>query len=383
LESLNDWTVSLKNGRLTRIVTIDFARAFDTICYSKLLFKLNLYGFRGNLLKIIESFLRNRTQCVSINGITSASRNIKSGVPQGSVLGPLLFIIFINDLPNIFPPQVTTKFFADDAKLYTEIKSNDDIVQLQHCLDLLSEWARDWQLEISIPKCFIFDVSHSKNACQYDPINIDGLDLECVSELKDLGVILDAHLKFSPHITQMVASAKQRLFLMFRAFNSREINPMLCAFKSYILPLVNYCSTVWSPSLFGDICAVESVQRLFTRKLVGMKDLSYISRLAALNLPTLELRRMRADLTMCFKIINGHVAGIPENFGLTLSGAGTRRGHPKKLFVHHSRIDARKNFFGSRVAGQWNSLPLSLVNSESVHSFKKNLINWDDLNVFF
>ena len=89
---------------------------------------------------------------------------------------------------------------------------------------------------------------------------------------------------------------------------------MLCAFKSYILPLVSYCSTVWSPSLFGDICAIESVQRLFTRKLTVMKDLPYISRLAALDLPTLELRRMLAVLTICFKILNGHVAGTPENF---------------------------------------------------------------------
>jgi len=248
-------------------------------------------------------------------------------------------------------------------------------------LNLLSEWARDWQLEISIPKCFTFDVSNSKTICHYESVNIDGLDLECVSELKDLGVILDARLKFSPHITQMVARAKQRLFLLFRAFNTREIEPLLCAFKSYILPLVNYCSTVWSPSIFGDICSIESVQRLFTRKLVGMKELPYRARLAATDLPTLELRRMRADLIMCFKIINGHVAGIPENFGLTLSGVGTR-GHPKKLFVHHSRIDARKNFFGSRVVAPWNSLPLNLVNSESVHSFKKGLLIWEGLNVF-
>ena len=246
---------------------------------------------------------------------------------------------------------------------------------------MLSGWARDWQLEISIPKCFIFDVSHSLNTLDFEAINIDGLDLECVSELKDLGVILDTRLKFSPHISQMVARAKQRLSLLFRSFQSREIVPMLCAFKSYILPLVSYCSTVWSPSLFGDICAIESVQRLFTRKLTDMKDLPYISRLAALNLPTLELRRMRADLTMCFKILNGHVAGTPENFRLTLTGAGMR-GHPKKLFVRHSRIDARKNFFGSRVVLPWNSLPRSIVNSESVHSFKKGLLNWEGLNKF-
>ena len=262
LESLNDWTISLKNGYLTRVVTIDFAKAFDTICYSKLLFKLNLYGIRGNLLRIIESFLSNRSQCVCVNGVKSDSRSITNGVPQGSVLGPLLFIIFVNDLPNIFPPEVTTKFFADDAKLYTEITSNDDIVELQRCLDLLSEWARDWQLEISIPKCFVMDIGNKQNTSDYNSININGLDLECVAELKDLGVTLDTHIKFAPHITQIVARAKQRLFLLFRAFTTRETAPLLLAFKSYILPLLSYCSTVWSPGLFGDICIIESVQRL-------------------------------------------------------------------------------------------------------------------------
>ena len=116
-------------------------------------------------------------------------------------------------------------------------------------------------------------------------------------------------------MSQIVAKAKQRLFLLFRAFHTRESAPLLIAYKSYILPIISYCSSVWSPSQLGDVYAIESVQRLFTRRLLGLEKLSYDARLKILQIPSLELRRLRADLLMCFKIVNGYIAGPPENYG--------------------------------------------------------------------
>ena len=237
---------------------------------------------------------------------------MNSGVPQGSVLGPLLFIIFINDMSNIFPPHIKPKLFADDAKLYTDIKTNDDVEDLQNCIDLLSQWANDWQLQISIPKCSTFDIPipNSKKIV-YKYISIDGNILTTVNEVKDLGILLDSRLTFSPHISQMVAKAKQRLFLIFRVFRTRELAPLILAYKSYILPLLSYCSSVWSQYLYilGDIIAIESVQRLFTRKLPNLKNVPYNERLKMLCLPSLELRRLRADLLLCYKILNGLMSG--------------------------------------------------------------------------
>ena len=157
LQSLNDWTVSLKNGLQTRVVNIDFSKAFDSICHSKLLLKLGKYGFDGKLLSILQAFLYDRSQRVRISNSVSGSAKITSGVPQGSVLGPLLFIIFINDLADIFTDNITSKFFADDAKLYTVIRSNIELDTLQSSTDLLCKWASDWQLTLSIPKCNFID----------------------------------------------------------------------------------------------------------------------------------------------------------------------------------------------------------------------------------
>ena len=210
LESLNDWTINLKNGHQTRVVSIDFARAFDSVCHKKLLLKLKNYGIGNPVLKIIESYLLNRSQCVVIENEISDPVELTSGVPQGGVLGLLLFVVYINDLSEILTPGVILKLFADDAKLYTEIKTGDNVDELQICIDNLSCWAKTWQLSISISKCALIDIGY-KNEHFYEN-KIDGDALQSVDEFKDLGVVIDNKLTFSSHITQMVAKAEQRLF---------------------------------------------------------------------------------------------------------------------------------------------------------------------------
>jgi hypothetical protein len=152
LESLNDWSINVRNGYYTRVALIDFAKAFDSVCHTKLLYKLSVLGINGPLLNVIKSFLSERSQRVKIQGAVSLPVKLISGVPQGSVLGPVLFVIYINDLQDIFPKTIASKYFADDAKLYTEIRCGDDIDNLQFSLDKLSAWAETWQLSISIKK---------------------------------------------------------------------------------------------------------------------------------------------------------------------------------------------------------------------------------------
>jgi len=193
-----------------------------------------------------------------------------------------------------------------------------------------------------------------------------------LNESKDLGVIFDNKLQFSPHISQLVVRAKQRLFLLLRSFRTRQQGPLLLGYKSYILPLINYCSPVWSPYLIGDIEAIESVQQLFTKVIIGFENLPYCQRLKRVDLPSLKLRRLRSDLILCFKIVHGLIAGKLLNYGLKLT-LKPRRGHSKKLYVDHSRVEARRNFFGNRVVGPWNSLTETAVNTHSIISFKRIL----------
>ena len=375
MEALNDWTNSLKHGYGTRIVFIDLKRAFDSVSTNKLLFKLSKTGIGGTLLLILNSFLLNRTQCVIVNDVISVTKYLTSGVPQGSVLGPLLFIFYLNDICSCLSGNTTLNCFADDAKLYKEIRSVADIDLLQSDLTNLSRWASDWQLEISVKKCEILDV---KPFDELDCNTINDIIIETCLNKTDLGIGIDKNLNFSTHIHSIVSRARQRVNLIFRAFKTRNIAYLLRGFNAYVLPIVSYCSSVWSPHKIKDILLLESVLRLFTRRLPGFENLPYGNRLTKLNIQTLERRRLYADLILCFKLVSGACDRPLENYGLQkTSDQRSTRGHDLKLTFSHCRTDSRLYYFGPRVAKIWNCLPYNTVHSQSVNIFKNEIHKFD------
>lgn len=183
----------------TDVVYIDFSKAFDSIVFSKLLHKLQWYGISGNLLRWISQFLHGRTQSVVLDGSVSSICNVTSGVPQGSVLGPLLFLIFINDICSICENDVSMKLFADDAKLYTEIRLNDN--SLQRSLNRLSVWCSDWQPTINISKCCGLSL-HKHTVSSSVEVNycINGTSINKAEIIVDLGITITNSLDFKTHV---------------------------------------------------------------------------------------------------------------------------------------------------------------------------------------
>ena len=219
LESLNSWTISLANHKSITIAYVDFQRAFDSISHTKLLHKLTSYGISGNLYLWIEAFLHNRTQAVRVGTSISTTYTIISGVPLGSVLGPLLFNLFINDLADLFDPNTcTTKLFADDLKLFTEITDHNSASHFQSNFDSLYAWSIRWQIGISNSKSFILDLGIS----QHQPFSIGSSFLTSSIFVKDLGIIIDPQLKFNSHIFENVKRANQRAELIHRSFLSKK-----------------------------------------------------------------------------------------------------------------------------------------------------------------
>ena len=206
--------------------------------------------------------------------------------------------------------------------------------------------------------------------------SVNNIDINNVQQIRDLGVLVDSKLKFRAHIGKIVSAAKQRTSLLFRAFLTREPKFLIIAYKSYILPLLEYCSPIWSPHSVGDILLLESVQRSFTRRIPGLENMSYDARLKALNMISLERRRLHFDLVFCYKLLNGLIGGVPDNYGLVLSTRKSR-GNSFKLVINNPRIDARKYFFSSRICEPWNSLPDSVVLVNNVKSFKRQLFTLD------
>ena len=341
LECLNSWTSAIDRKNCVDVMYLDIAKAFDTVSHSKLLHKLRAYGIDGKLLSWIKAFLTNRSQRVKISDSWSQPTIVTSGVPQGSVLGPILFLIYINDLPTVIR-NCSISIFADDSKIYFLVKDSLDAAQMQSDIDAVWNWCQDWQLTVAAHKCNVLHIGRSNARQVY---NIGGNAVPAAESVKDLGVTIASDLSFSIHINNIVKTAFQRANLIFRAFTTRDESCLLKAYFAYCRPLLEYNTSVWSPHKIGEIEKIEKVQRYFTRRLPNLADYSYPDRLSRLNIESLEERRIRFDLVEAFKIIRGFSVIPRENFFEFKPDRGTR-GHKYQLRLRSvPNYDTVKYFF--------------------------------------
>lgn len=370
LEVIEVWTDILERGSNVDCVYLDFAKAFDTVPFKRLLLKLQAYGIRGKVYHWIENFLSSRSQQVKVGTQCSDWAEVKSGIPQGSVLGPTLFLIYINDLPDVVENVV--KLFADDTKLYKAVSCPADCDSLQRDLDSLSTWSNTWQLKFNASKCHCMHIGKN-NPCHSYLMNDNSQTTVIINtdKEKDLGVLFDNDLKFTEHIAQKVKKANQMLGMVCRTFTCLEVEVFLPLYKSFIRPHLEYATSVWNPSLKKDIVNIENVQRRATRVVKGLKNLTYEERLRHLGLPTLCYRRERSDMLQLFKILQKYEIVTLEN--VKVSTSNVTRGHDFKLCKNFTGSRRSQNRFSNRVVNPWNSLPNDTVIASSVNSFKSQL----------
>jgi hypothetical protein len=258
-----------------------------------------------------------------------------SGVPQGSHLGPILFNIFINDIVEIFR-DVEVLLFADDLKLYKSIKSTEDCDVLQNNLHSLNSWCKKNKLHLNIAKCQVirFHRTRTQNFYNY---KIDGIVLECVSNLRDLGITFSEDLTFNLHIEEIVGKAMRTLGFVFRLVSDlRLIRSYRLLFVSLVRPLLEYNSAVWSPSYAVHVNSIERVQRKFLRLVnyrlgIPAENINYSALMNELKLPSLENRRKVFDLCLLHKLVNGGI-NSPELLDLIKFNIPTRSTRQTLLF---------------------------------------------------
>ena len=374
LKVLDSWTDILDTGGVIDAIYMDFMKAFDKVPHVRLMKKLRSYGISNKICAWVENFLSDRKQCVQVNGQKSKWHSVTSGIPQGSVLGPVLFVIFINDLPDCVESDVY--LFADDTKIYREITSDNDIQGIQNDLNNLFTWSKTWLLKFHPDKCKVLCVSQkSSDVNEYTMRTYDGgvTTLENVSSEKDIGVTIDCNLNFVKHIQTQVNKANQICGLMRRSFLHLDNKTFSLLYKALVRPHVEYASSVWSPYKKKDIETIENVQRRATRMLPQMKNLTYEERLKRLSLPTLKFRRMRGDMIETFKILSGIYDGRVTKGLFQLNTSNVTRGNSLKLMKNRSRKDVRKYSFTFRIVDVWNSLPDPVVTAKTVHQFENRL----------
>ena len=372
LEVLDVWTKVLDEGGCVDVIYMDFQKAFDTVPHRRLISKIEAHGIGGRLLGWLTDFLADREQRVVVNGTRSSTAEVTSGVPQGSVLGPVLFLLFINDLPKGISKSV--KMFADDTKLFSGMTDvNDD--SLQNDLEVLQDWSSKWLMQFHPEKCKVMKLGRQRSNIQY---RMNNVILEEIEAEKDLGVQVDNQLSFKSHVAMVTAKANRVVGVIRRSFDNLTEELFATLFKSLVRPILEYGHSVWNPHLKTLSQEVERVQRRATGLLGSLKHLSYPERLQKLELPSLEHRRKRGDMIDAYKYIHGHYDCATPT--LPFSDVTQTRGHSLKLKTCFSRLNVRKYFFSQRIVSLWNSLPEEVVTAPSINSFKARLDrHWDSL----
>ncbi|ORD93263.1 RTJK, partial [Enterospora canceri] len=287
-------------SRAVDVIYLDFQKAFDKVPHQRLLNKLKTHGISGSIYNWLQDWLSERKQRVVLNGVSSQWLNVKSGVPQGSVLGPILFLIYVNDIDDGISCKISK--FADDTKIASKVTTTSDREVLQSDLDRLTSWANKWQMKFNVDKCKVLHIGRNNDHVQY---SMNGKLLTAVNKEKDLGITISNDLKPSQHCSEVVKIANRLVGFIGRTFENKSEKVILKLHNSLVRPHLEYCVQFWSPYYRKDIDKLERVQRRITKMIPRLKNKPYEERLKELNLFSLEKRRMRGDLIEMFKIIKG------------------------------------------------------------------------------
>lgn len=263
LEAQNDWSLMLNNGVPFDCVYFDFKSAFETTTHSKLLKILPQYGVGPRLVNWVRAFLTARVFKVRVNDTLSSPAHVTSGCPQGTILGPLMYILYTDSLKYIIPQAVQVKIYADDVKMYTAVDNAKNMVSLQETLDKFLEWSNRLDLKLSINKCAVLHFGHNNSRHTYA---LGSEQLAVKASIKDLGILTTNTLSYTPHILEVVASASRRINWIMRSFVIKEPSLYVRLYKQYVLPVILYASPVWNTGLRRDRHTIVKMHKRFVKR---------------------------------------------------------------------------------------------------------------------
>ena len=369
---------NMENRKQTDVLVMDFSKAFDKVHHKNLLFKLNRYGIRGKTNHWISQFLSNRQQAVVVDGCTSNQLEVMSGVPQGSVLGPCLFLFYINDLPDTLTSQV--RLFADDTVCYLAVKNNKDTETLQRDLDTLAAWEQKWHMEFHPEKCEVLSITRNKHTIQHS-YTLHGHTLKSVPSAKYLGVTITNNMSWSKHIDNITAKANRSLGFLRRNLRVRSTDLKSKAYYALVRPIVEYASPIWDPHEQHNIRKLDMVQRRAARYALNRyhNTSSVSSMLDILQWPSLTKRRKETKLCMLYKIsnstMNNHYTDI-----LIEQQRQTRNSNSRSYNIPCLRTNYTKHSFFPDTIREWNRLPDDTVNASTLELFRSKLQNTSSAN---
>ncbi len=382
LTAFHDWYSNIEARRDVAVGLFDLAKAFDKVPHRLLLQKLNALGISGKLLSWMRSYLSNRYQCVAVHGCSSELVPVQSGVPQGSVLGPLLFLIFINSLPNI-PLSAGSKLvlYADDTTLYKPINNINDIHSFQDDINKIFNWFTDNFLQANAKKTKVMLISLKQNPYPSNQFFLDAQPIERVTHITFLGVQISCKLSWHIHIDSICKKARRIIGLIHRNFHLAPSMLRRALYISMVRPILEYSCITWHPLNKTLMRRLESVQRFACRVILQKWDLEHDELLSLTSLPTLESRRDFYTIIHVYKILN-NLSAAPNDF-TPHTRQGTRSNHSRSLHIPFSRLTLCQRSLYHHEPKLWNKLSEEEVNCPTFQRFKSAVNPTVKLYVFF
>ena len=362
---------NLRDGKQTDVVLLDFAKAFDKVPHKKLIQKLRRYGITKSTSKWIENFLTDRQQRVVCEGATSSWEHVTSGVPQGSVIGPVLFLAYINDLPEGLQSKV--RLFADDTVVYMTVSSPADAALLQKDLQRLEEWEDKWQLSFNSDKCNVLRVTRSTKQIDTE-YTLHGQILKQLDSAKYLGVTIEQKLSWNVHISNVVKKANSSTAFLRRNLQIPQTHVKANAYNALVRPQVEYASVVWDPFTKANIDKIEMVQRRAARFVHNnyRRDVSVSDMISKLGWRSLHQRRTDNRLIMLYKIVHGIVA-TDFSDKLVPVTRPSRHYHPNSFILPSETKTYIQQSFLPKTIKDWNNLPAAVAAAPSLEAFKRGV----------
>ena len=382
LHHFDDVLESVTNNSDFDSIYLDNAKAFDKVDHKLLLKKLQIYGVHSRIIRWIESFLKNHKQAVVVDGHLSVPGSILCGVPQGTVLGPILFLVFINDVDRCIRHSII-RCFADDTRISIAITSEQDVMLLQSDLHNVIVWSSKNNMALHKDKfeymCHKFNKNHAFLELPfvselYKYSVSEETSLEPIHQLRDLVVLVASNLSWSPHIRSITDKARQKASWVLSVFHTHSPAIMLTLYKSMVRSIVEYCCPLWNPTKTSDIQELEIVQKTFIARIAGMRDMHYLDCLIHLSLMSLQRRRERFIILHMWKLLNNITSYDLNIQFVTRSRFGNLAIIPSS---RKNRTAANQSLFDNSFAVQgpklWNAIPYHLNVIQDLQQVKDRL----------
>lgn len=381
------WLSAINEAEVTGALFLDFKKAFDLVDHSLLLKKLQCYLKDDSACAFFESYLSKRTQYVSVNCNTSSTDFVKSGVPQGSILGPILFCIYINDLPlHVSDENVICEFFADDSSVHTSQKSLESVNHsLQKSIEEISEWctANTMIMHPIKTKSMVITTrqKHQLRPLQLE-LSVGSTQVQQVKEHTILGVTVDQELKWQTHLNKVCKVVSKNLYLLSKLRHYADLEALKLFYYAHIMPHINYASTLWDNCSDVHLKRLNSLHRRAAKLILHESNKSTDEKLKLLNFLPLKDQLTLNKAVLMYKVMKSDVPGYLQSH----FSHATKRYGSQNLIPPIPRLDLYKSSLAFSGTFLWNSIPIHIRNTTSVKSFRRQfhshlMCKWNTFNV--